>query len=170
MTMTDKLEVPLNDEVLTFGTFGPLCIYLYRDLMKPIHVATGRHAHRSMFKHHPNGLAVLILYRAARYLSEESGSLRTEFLALMKEADEFVKCVGVSIEQSGFLSATIRASAAGLTLIARPKYTIKYTATTPDAIAWITTQGSRIGATLDQRAITAAVARMETLAPGALIR
>ncbi|MDP3278662.1 MAG: hypothetical protein Q8Q09_25960 [Deltaproteobacteria bacterium] len=170
MAITEKLEVSVNDEVLTFGVLGPLCIYLYRDMMKPIHIATGRAAHRSMFKRYPDGLAVLILYRASRYLSEDSGSLRTEFLALMKEADEFVKVVGVSIEQTGFLSATIRASASGMTLLSRPKYTIKYSATTQEAITWIATQGSRISATLDPRAIEAAVARMESLAPGALIR
>lgn len=168
MTTSDPLKVVLNDGTLTLGTIGPVCIYLYRDLMQLAHVARGRQLHRALHKRHPAGIAILIIYRTPRYISEQMSELRTEFIALMKEADELVKCVGVAIEQTGFLGATIRASAAGLSIIARPKFNIRYTATCAEAVTWVAAQGPKLATTIDEGTLAAAVATMESLAPNVL--
>ncbi|MBL8685183.1 MAG: hypothetical protein JNK05_38755 [Myxococcales bacterium] len=168
MTPAESLKVVLNDGTLTLGSVGPVCIYLYRDLMQLAHVTRGRQLHRALHKRHPNGLGIIIVYRTPRYISEHMNELRTEFIALMKEADELVKCVGVAIEQTGFLGATIRASAAGLSIIARPKFTIRYTATAHESIDWVASQGPRMSATLDASALATALSTMESLPTGAL--
>ncbi len=167
MATAEQVRVVLNDGVLTLGTLGPVCIYLYRDLMSLAHITRGRSLHKSQFKRHPEGLSVLIVYRTPRYLGSEMSELRAEFIALMREADELVKHVGVVIEETGFLGATIRASASGLSLLARPKFGIRYLATTDEATAWLCAQSSRADA-VSVPALRAAVAHMEALPLGVL--
>lgn len=164
----DALRVLVNDGVLTLGTLGPVCIYLYRDVMTLAHIARGRALHRALFKKHPEGLGVLIVYRTSRYLGDEMKEARGEFVTLMREANDLVKCVAVSIEQSGFVAAAIRASATGLTLLARPRFAIKYTATAHEGASWISAQLGPAAHGVTPARISAALAELEKLPVGSL--
>jgi hypothetical protein len=167
MAPPEPLRVALNDGVLTLGTLGPICVYLYRDLMNHTHISRGRALHKSQHKRHPEGLGVLIIYRTPRYLGSEMTELRAEFVALMHEANDLVKRVAVVIEETGFLGATIRASAAGLSMLARPKFAIRYLPTTLEATQWLCAQTPR--AEPSEQALRAAIEQMEALAPGVLL-
>lgn len=168
MAQPDSLRVVLNDGVLTLATLGPVCVYLYRDLMSSAHIAKGRALHKSLFKAHPEGLSVLIVYRTPRYLSSEMAALRDEFVALMREANDLVKNVSVAIEETGFLGATIRASSSGLSLLARPKFTIRYWPSAHEAIVWLAAQ-SKVPGAPSESALSSAFDEIERLPQGVLI-
>ncbi|MFO0561993.1 MAG: hypothetical protein U0269_28530 [Polyangiales bacterium] len=168
MAQIEPLRVVHNDGVLTLGTLGPVCIYLYRDLMTSAHVARGRALHKSQFKLHPDGLGVLIIYRTPRYIGSEMTGLRDEFVALMREANELVKHVSVVIEETGFLGATIRASASGLSMLARPKFSIKYLPSSAEAIASLVTQMKQPSMP-NEAAIRTALEEMDRLPKGVLV-
>lgn len=167
MAPPEPLRVALNDGVLTLGTLGPICVYLYRDLMNHTHISRGRALHKSQHKRHPEGLGVLIIYRTPRYLGSEMTELRAEFVALMHEANDLVKHVAVVIEETGFLGATIRASAAGLSMLARPKFAIRYLSSVREAAQWLCAQTPREAPT--EQALRAAIEQMEAMPPGALL-
>lgn len=165
MSEREALRVVLNDGVLTLGTLGPVCIYLYRDVMTLAHIARGKMLHRTQHKKYPAGLGVLLVYRTPRYLGDDMEAARKEFVTLMREANESVRAVAASVEQDGFVGAAIRASAAGLSMLARPKFAIKYTAATPDAARWLSdTMGRSVVGTPDE--LYEAVRAMERMPAG----
>lgn len=142
--MAVKFEAQLvyRDEEATIAQLGPLAIYEYRVRMSLPHVRAGRELHRKLHRAYPAGAGALIWYRPSASLGpgEQSEQQRTEMLELVREANTYVKSAAVVLELSGFIAASVRAAATTITLLVRPRFTMKYVASLDEGVPWLVQQ------------------------------